>query len=141
MASNRENLLKKEKLMEIFKARFPRSVGGNPIPFLRVVRINEICAVAKITDHLKKTLEVIAACTITRNIEGIYTFKTGPGDAGHRDLCNLLDGQGLKGRYRDWLRAVEAGHDQFAEENSSLAVIAFECDLIDEKETSAWTIN
>ena len=141
MASNRENLLKKEKLMQIFQPKYPRTVGGRPIRFLRVVRANGICALAKITDHLKKIGEVVAACKITRNFEGTYTFKTAPGDAGHQDLCYLLEGQGLKGKYQEWLRAIEAGHDQFAEENSSLAVIAFECDVIDEEEASAWTIN
>ncbi|MFC2166882.1 hypothetical protein ACFLQZ_02845 [Acidobacteriota bacterium] len=127
--------------MQIFQPKYPSSVGGKPISFLRIVRSGEICAVAKIIDHLEKIAEVIAKCTITRNFVGTYFFKTEPGEAGHEDLCILLERQGLKGKYRDWLRAVEAGLDQLAEQKSSLAVIAFECDLIDENEASSWTIN
>ena len=127
--------------MQIFQPKYPRSVGGNPIRFLRVVRVNDICAVAKIIDHREKTGEVISACSITRTFEGTYSFKTEPGCVGHEDLCILLKRQGLKGKYIDWLEAVEAGLDQAAERRRPFAVIAFECDLIDEKEASAWTIN
>lgn len=126
--------------MDTFQPRYPLKRGGNPIRFFRVVRVNEVCAIAKITDYEKKQGEVIAVCKIYQDYAGAYSFKILPSDAGHYDLCRLLRDNGIKGTYREWLYAKEAGHDQLAEEKSRFAEIGFECDLIDEAEASGWTI-
>jgi hypothetical protein len=41
--------------------------------------------------------------------------------------------------FREWLKAVDEGDEDRAENNKSLAVISFECDPIDEEEAAKWT--
>ena len=125
--------------MQIFQPRFPNSKGS--IRFLRVVRVKEISAVAKVTHYQKKELKVIAECTIEPDVKGNQVFVTAPGDAGHLDLCKLLFRKNIKGRYLPWLWAVDNGDEEQEKENRSNAIISFELDLIDEDEASTWTIN
>jgi len=140
MASNRENLLKKDKLMIFYQPRFPYSKSGYPIRFLKVLRENDTNAVAKVTHNQKKELKVISECKIEYDFRGNQVFITSPGDAGHLDLCKLLSSKGINGGYLAWLFAVEDGNDTKAKENRSIATICFELDPIDEKEASTWTI-
>lgn len=130
----------KETTMNLLQPRFPHSVGGNPIRFLRIIRENGYGMVANITNRLKKELDVVAECKIGNGHQGIYFFKTEPGDLGHRNLCALLIRKGVGGKFRDWLIAVDAGNDGLAAELSFKAVIGFECDPIEGYEASGWTI-
>ena len=126
--------------MEMFQPKFPGSVGSNPIRFLRVLKENDIGAVAKVTHHPNQTLEVISECKITYNPRGHQVFVTAPGDAGHLDLCKLLSSKGINGGYLGWLSAVEDGNDALAEERRAIGTICFELDSISEKSVPEWTI-
>jgi hypothetical protein len=121
----------------LFQPRFPSSVGGRPIRFLRVVKDDEGCFVAKVTHLSKKETVVIAECRIHEKM-GNYSFETKAEDWGHRTLCLLLLEKGIGGRYREWLVAKEKGDKQMEEENRYLSEIHFACDPFDGKEAEDW---
>lgn len=114
--------------MEVFQPRFPISVGGRYISFLRIGKAEDISFVMKITNQNKKHGEIIAECRLERDlVDGSYEFITTTEHAGHIDLCRLLQKKGVSGRYAEWLYAVENGDETSAKEKESLSEISFEC--------------
>ncbi|MFX0141396.1 MAG: hypothetical protein ACFFDN_47600 [Candidatus Hodarchaeota archaeon] len=126
--------------MKLFQPRFPYSVGGRPISFLRVVKQdNGNGLVIKITDQDKKQGSAIARCAVVKNLmKDCYQFYTSVSDAGHKELCSLLCANGIKGRYREWLEAVERGNKEVTEEMKVYSEICFDCDPIEGDEASGW---
>ena len=123
----------------LFQPRFPHSVGGRPILFLRVVKDGDDCFVMKVINLLNKEGEVIAECTIKEKYsEEGCSFETSTEDWGHWELCLLLRTKGIGGKYKEWLMAKEKGHDQVAEENRRFSVIRFDCDPVDGEEAKDW---
>jgi len=124
----------------MFQPRFPGSVSGRDINFLRIIRENGLCAVTKVTHHINQTLKVVAGCTIRDDFRGRQVFVTSPDDVGHLALCKLLFSKGINGNYLSWLLAVENKDDEKARENRNSATISFELESISEKTASEWTL-
>lgn len=126
--------------MELLQPHFPNSAGGRVIYFLRIAKSGDDSYVAKVNDRIKKYAEIIARCRPESSWidEGCYKFFTTIGDSGHRELCQLLQRNGIRGRYVEWLEAVENGNESWAEEKESLSEISFDCDPIEEEEASRW---
>lgn len=122
----------------LFQPRFPSSVGGHSISFLRVVKSGDDCLVVKVTNLLHREGEVIAKCTIKEKFSGEYSFETTRENWGHEELCLLLREKGIGGKYKEWLLAKENGDEQMEEENRYLSIIRFDCNPIEEKETKGW---
>ncbi len=125
--------------MKLFQPRFPNSVGGRLITFLRIVQKPSGSLVMRVIDPYKKKGEVIAKCKVEERQDGSYLFSTTPQDAGHRDLCCLLRAQGIRGHYIGWLEAVESG-DSMTWEKERDSGIVFECNLIEEGEELGWKV-
>ena len=123
----------------LLQPRFPHSVGGNPIQFLRVVKDGDDCFVVKVINLFQRKGEVIAECTVAEKFSGEeYLFTTIPENWGHMELCLLLRKRGMGGKYKEWLRAKENGDEQMEEDNRMLAVICFACDPIEREEAKSW---
>lgn len=125
--------------MKLFQPRFPDSVGGKAISFLRVIQSEEGNFVAQVTDRDRKEGKIIAVCTIKEEPSGdCYSFNTAVGYVGHRELCHLMHENGVKGKYREWLLAVEKDYEALAKETEWAASICFPCDLVEDKDAKGW---
>lgn len=125
--------------MKLLKPRFPHSVGGRSISFLRIVMRPNGSLVVKVTDRIRKEGEAIASCTVEEKlVDECYQFITMVEDTGHRELCCLLRENGIRGTYREWLEAVENGDESQTGDKRHLSGICFECDLIDGDEAAGW---
>ena len=123
----------------VYQPRFPHSVGGRPIGFLKVIKNGKDCLVAKVINYLYKQSKVIAECTMReRYREEGCAFETNPDHWGHQELCKLLRTKGIEGKYLQWLLAVEKGRKQLEEETKRFSVVRFDVDPIDEKEAEKW---
>ena len=121
----------------LFLPRFPYSVGGRPILFLRVIKSEGKSLVAKVTHLGRKEAVVIAECRIYEKM-GNYCFETTTEEWGHRKLCLLLLEKGIGGRYREWLLAKKNGDKQMEEENRYLSKIHFACDPVVYEDAKDW---
>lgn len=123
----------------MFQPRFPHSVGGRPVRFLRVVKDGEDCFVVKVISSLNREGEVIAECTMKEKFsEEGYSFETTTEDWGHMKLCLLLRKKGVDGKYKQWLLAKEKGDEQAEKEARYLSKIHFDCDPVDGEEAKGW---
>jgi hypothetical protein len=97
--------------------------------------------VVEVTSPSKKRGRVIASCAVKTIVSNSsYRFTTASGFIGHRELCQLLYENGVHGSYSEWLRAVNAGDEQKAEDKEGQSAIGFECDVVSEEEAVAWEI-
>lgn len=126
-------------MAKLLQPRFPNSVGGRLITFLRIVQKPSGSFVIRVIDPYKKYGEVVAKCKVDERQDGSYLFATSVHDAGHKDLCCLLRTQGIRGRYIAWLEAVESG-DSMTWEKERDSGISFECDLIEEGDKLGWKV-
>jgi hypothetical protein len=124
--------------MILLQPRFPYQKGGNHISFLKIIKDGESSLVLKVLNERKRKSEAIAICNVGISKNGSLMFITTPDDEGHEEFCRLLCRNGIKGNYREWLKAVDEGDEDRAENNKSLAVISFECDPIDKEEAAKW---
>lgn len=124
----------------ILQPRFPRSAGGRPIRFLRVLTAKGDGVVLRVTSESLKEASYLADCMVEVVIpEQTYKFTTGPGSPGHRALCRLLRENGVKGSYLNWFEAKEAGGHP-PHEYERRAIICFEAD-VETKNWKDWTMD
>ncbi|TET73856.1 MAG: hypothetical protein E3J56_03455 [Candidatus Aminicenantes bacterium] len=126
-------------MAKLLQPRFPNSVGGRLITFLRVVQKPSGSFVMRVVDPYKKTGKVVAKCTVDERQDGSYFFETTTQDVGHKDLCCLLRTQGIRGRYMAWLEAVESEEPMTWEKERDSGIV-FECNLIEEGEEFGWKV-
>ncbi len=112
--------------MKLLQPRFPHSVGGRVIRFLRVMLEDGKGQVVEVTSSCNKKGRVIAVCDVETIIpDACYRFACGPGYIGHEDLCRLLYEKGVHGSYTEWLRAIDSGDEQRAEDKEGFSAIRF----------------
>ncbi len=129
-------------MTDLLQVKFPNSVGGRHISFLRILTNGEDSFVFEVTSHLRKEGEAIAECTVEdKFLNGEYSFTACPRDAGHTELCRLLCKRGVKGNYLTWLGAIENDNKPLAEAEEMNSVIRFPCISLGEKEASRWKID
>ena len=113
--------------------------SGERIPMLRVLGSRRGVCVVQITKFSAKEGKMIAECDFRDGAYGPF-FTTTPEHFGHGDLCRLLLRNGVGGRYKKWLKAVDEGNEALAEEYRDMAYIRFSLELTAEKEED-WTID
>ena len=137
VVGNNVSMAKGKEVWELYSAHYPFS--RERVPMLRILGWGDNCYVVQIINFSEKKGKVIAQCDYGDRSYGPY-FTTTPDHWGQIDLCRFLLKNGVGGRFKKWLQAIDSNNTALAEEYRDMAYIRFSLELTDANEEE-WSID